>query len=61
MAIFDDILNEMAVRGHDNETIEEINYQISEYTRWSSGTSDITVTRFMPRNVFGHDSIVIGR
>lgn len=60
-AAYNEFINEMKVRGHDSETIAEFNKQYSEYSETPAGKISITVTKFMPRNVYGDKPAVIGR
>lgn len=59
--IFNQFLNEMKVRGHDEETIAEFNAEYQAYIQTPAGQIEIDVKRTMPRNVFSDKAEAIGR
>jgi putative aldouronate transport system substrate-binding protein len=58
---YNNFLNEMKVRGHDSETIAEFNKQYQEYSNTPAGKITITVSKYLPRNVFSDQPQVIGK
>ena len=58
---YNEFLNEMKVRGHDNETIEEFNKQYQDYSNTPAGKISVNVNRYLPRNVFSEKAEVIGK
>jgi len=59
--VYKQFLNEMKVRGHDEETIKEFNEQYAAYKDTPAGKITINVKRTLPRNVFSDKAEVIGR
>lgn len=58
---YDEFLNEMKVRGHNNETNEEFNKQYTEYSNTPAGKIEWKIKRTIPRNVFGDKPEVVGK
>ncbi|WP_391572904.1 extracellular solute-binding protein [Cohnella sp.] len=58
---YEQFLNEMKVRGHDEETIAEFNEQYKAYKETPAGKISIEVKRTLPRNVYSDKPEVIGR
>ncbi len=58
---YNEFLNEMKVRGHDSDTSEEFGKQYQEYGNTPAGKINVTVSKYMPRNVFSDKAEVIGR
>lgn len=59
--VYNQFLNEMKGRGHDEETIAEFNEQYAAYMATPAGQVKIEVTRSMPRNVFSDKAEAVGR
>ncbi|QHT62991.1 hypothetical protein GXP70_25515 [Paenibacillus lycopersici] len=58
--VYGQFLNEMKVRGHDEETIAEFNKQYKAYSETPAGKIEITVKRTLPRNVYSDAPTIIG-
>jgi putative aldouronate transport system substrate-binding protein len=58
---FATFLNEMKVRGHDAETIAEFNQQYLDYAKTPGGKIQVTIRRYLPRNVWSDKPEIIGR
>lgn len=59
--VYDQFLNEMKVRGHDEETISEFNKQYNAYLQTPAGQINIETKRTLPRNVFSDKAEVVGQ
>jgi ABC-type sugar transport system, periplasmic component len=57
---FNQFLNEMKVRGHDQETIAEFNEQYQAYSETPAGKITVTVKRTLPRNVYNDKPVIVG-
>lgn len=55
-----DFLAEMKTSGHDEETITEFNELYSDYKSTPAGQIDITVDKYIPRNVWGDGPVITG-
>lgn len=60
-AAYDHFLDEMKVRGHDNETIEEFNKQYKDYANTPAGKIEWKISKTIPRNVYGKEPVVVGK
>lgn len=58
--IYDQFLNEMKVRGHDEETSAEFNEQFKSYSDTPAGKIAVEIRRTIPRNVYHEEAVVIG-
>jgi ABC-type glycerol-3-phosphate transport system substrate-binding protein len=54
-------INEMKVRGHDAETLAEFNKQYKAYVKTPAGKITVKVTRYIPRNVYATEPVIVGR
>lgn len=57
---YDEFLNEMKVRGHDEETIAEFNEKYKAYGETPAGKIEVEIKRLLPRNVFSNKPMIIG-
>ncbi|MFS0725128.1 extracellular solute-binding protein [Paenibacillus sp. 1P07SE] len=57
---YNQFLNEMKVRGHDEETIAEFNEQFQAYSETPAGKITVDIKRSLPRNVYEDQPAVIG-
>ncbi|WP_372632764.1 hypothetical protein [Cohnella sp.] len=57
---YNQFLNEMKVRGHDEETNEEFNEQFKAYSDTPAGKIEISVKRTLPRNVYNDKPMIVG-
>jgi len=53
-------LNEMKVRGHDAETTAEFNQEYKAYSGTPAGKIKVSIKRYLPRNVFNEEPVIIG-
>ncbi|AZN43324.1 type 2 periplasmic-binding domain-containing protein [Paenibacillus albus] len=58
--VYNQFLNEMKVRGHDEEAIAEFNKEYKAYSETPAGKITITVKRSLPRNVYNDKSVIVG-
>lgn len=57
---YSQFLNEMKVRGHDEETTAEFNREYEAYSETPAGKIEVDIKRTLPRNVYNDGPIVIG-
>lgn len=57
---YNQFLNEMKVRGHDEETAAEFNEQYKAYSQTPAGQIKVDVKRSLPRNVYSDQPAIIG-
>lgn len=58
--VYNQFLNEMKVRGHDEETIAEFNKEYQAYSATPAGKISISVKRTLPRNVYNDKPVIVG-
>ncbi|SFT15916.1 hypothetical protein [Paenibacillus sp. BC26] len=58
--VYNQFLNEMKVRGHDEETIAEFNKEYKAYSATPAGKITIDVKRTLPRNVYNDKPVIVG-
>lgn len=58
--VYNQFLNEMKVRGHDEDTIAEFNKEYKAYSETPAGKITITVKRTLPRNVYNDKPVIVG-
>jgi putative aldouronate transport system substrate-binding protein len=57
---YNQLLNEMKVRGHDEETIAEFNKEYKAYSATPAGKITVDVKRSLPRNVYSDKPVIVG-
>ncbi|WP_219837188.1 extracellular solute-binding protein [Paenibacillus sp. R14(2021)] len=57
---YDQFLNEMKVRGHDEETITEFNKEYQAYSDTPAGKITVDIKQTLPRNVYSDKPAIIG-
>lgn len=57
---FEEFLNEMKVRGHDEETIAEFNEKYKAYSETPAGQIKVEIKRLLSRNVYSNKPAIIG-
>ena len=57
---YEQFLNEMKVRGHDEETIAEFNREYQAYSETPAGKIAVEIKRTVPRNVYNDKPVAIG-
>ena len=57
---YDQFLNEMKVRGHDEETIAEFNKEYQAYSDTPAGKITVDIKKTLPRNVYSDKPAIIG-
>jgi len=57
---YEGFLNEMKVRGHDEETVAEFNEKYKTYSATPAGKIEIQIKRLLSRNVYTNEPAIIG-
>jgi putative aldouronate transport system substrate-binding protein len=58
--IYNQFLNEMKVRGHDEETIAEFKKEYEAYSETPAGKITVEIKKTLPRNVYSDKPVIIG-